>query len=146
LSPSPTFAADGLDLGRLLRFREVVNQAAQTTATFESGRAVVSSYLGLRSEVQHILQEQGLQELREEVERLFPPIDEPEPYDPFLQTDTGTAILVAANEALLKLRMLAGWIQGLIDEQTLERRLQLEAEAKVRAEAKPPTGFAGSST
>jgi hypothetical protein len=36
---------------------------------------------------------------------------------------------------------LAGWGQGLMDEPTLERRLQLDARERARLESKPPTGF-----
>ena len=49
----------------------------------------------------------------------------------------------AASEALISLRRLEGWIQGLIDEQTLEQRMRVDAEEKAKWEAKQPPGFRG---
>ena len=46
-----------------------------------------------------------------------------------------------AKEAQGLLRQLAGWIEGLVAEQTFEQRIQAEAAERVRQEKKPPTGF-----
>ena len=39
------------------------------------------------------------------------------------------------------LAQLAGWVDGLIQERTLQARIAADAEARVRAEKKPPLGF-----
>lgn len=48
---------------------------------------------------------------------------------------------VAAQRAAILLKALAGWIDGMIAEQTLEARIQAEAAERVRKERRPPTGF-----
>jgi hypothetical protein len=47
----------------------------------------------------------------------------------------------AAEEAQMRLRLIGGWIQGLINELTLAERMRLEAEASAKFAAKPATGF-----
>jgi len=124
--------AHQFDLGRLLRVRAMVT-AAQVEATDKAGLALVRAYTGLVAEMNLVLSE-GTEELREEFARIFTPIQEPAPLN-------ARMMAVQATEAFVKLRQIGGWIQGLIDELTLDERLRLEAEAKVKAENQPPTGF-----
>jgi len=81
-------------------------------------------------------------DLRDEFTRLFPELPEPPDYDPnevfFKLERTEGELTQATADALLNLRLLGGWIQGLIDEQTLERRIRAEAEERAK---RPPTGF-----
>jgi hypothetical protein len=117
----------------------MVTELAQTDATKESVRALLRAYSRLRGELLLILKPDALGELRAEFERLFPALGDP----PLVDQATGRpldAFQLAdwASEAKLGLKQLQGWIQGLIDELTLERRLQLEAEAKAK---RAPTGF-----
>ena len=133
-------ATQGLALGRLLRMRAMVMEAAQIEATFHAGGALVRAYLGLRDEMLRILEPEALAELREEFERLFPVVREPRSISRSMPNLTRAQQAEAASEAQLSLRKLQGWIQGLIDELTFEERLRLEAEARV-AQANRPMGF-----
>lgn len=130
------------ELGKLLRMRNMVTAAAQVEATHDSARALVRAYLGLRDEMLVVLEGESLDDLREEFERLFSPIEEPREVNVAIH-HTITAAAALAAEAQVGLRRMEGWIQGLIDEQTLEQRLRMEAEEKAKLESKRPTGFAG---
>ena len=115
-----------------------VMQAAQIEATYQAGGALARAYMNLRSEMLLILQPQELADLRAEFDRLFPVVDAPPPYTPVLPETTAAGLSEAMTSARVGLAQLQGWIQGLIDELTLEKRLQLEAEAKAK---RAPTGF-----
>jgi hypothetical protein len=120
----------------------MVTQAAQVEATYQAGGALVRAYLSLRAEMRRILAPDALAELREEFERLFPLLEEPPPFSPgALPQTTAARLAEGAHEAQLGLRRLQGWIQGLIDELTLEERLRFEAEARVAQASHPQTGF-----
>ena len=127
-----------LDLGKLLRLDEMVTQAAQTEAVRDSAAALVHAYTGLRTEMLDLLQTEPL---REEFERLFQPMDEPEPFHHLRAVDDQVRLASTAEEALIRLRLVGGWIKGLIREMTLGEQMRLDAEARARHETKPPTGF-----
>src|SRR5687768_10927406 len=113
------------DLGKLLRMHGMVSRAAKMETAFQAGGALARAYLGLRDEMLLVLS--GA--LREEFERLFPEMEVPEPHNPVFDVHvSGTRLTEAAMEAQLHLRRLEGWIQGLIDEMTLEQRLRMDAE------------------
>jgi hypothetical protein len=135
---SPT---QSLDLGRLLRMQAMVMQAAQTEATYQAGGALVLAYLRLRAELLKILEPEPLAELREEFARIAPHMEFAPPFSPLLAAETSAKLADAAHQAQTNLRVLQGWVQGLIDELTLEQRLRLEAEAKAAQANRPPTGF-----
>ena len=137
----PSNTTQSLDLGRLLRVQAMVTESAQTEATYKAGTALVRTFMGLREEILLIMRGDELEPLRGECNRLFPPMGNPPPFDPATGAETTKYLEAAAGEALLNLRKLGGWIQGLINELTLERRLRLEAEAKVAQASRPPTGF-----
>ena len=137
----PSKTTQSLDLGRLLRMRAMVTAAAQTEATYQAGIALVKAYLNLRGEMLKILEPETLGQLREECARLFPHMEFPPPYSPTLPLDTSAKLADAAHQAQTNLRILQGWIQGLIDELTLEQKLRFEAEAKIAQASRPPTGF-----
>src|SRR5579875_381755 len=129
-----------LDTGRLLRLRAMVTAAAQTEATHLAAKALVNAYRSLCGEMLFVLEGDELAGLNGEFRRLFPPL--PEPPQVFTAVpDTVAQVAAVAAEAQMGLRRMEGWIQGLIDEQTLELRLRLEAEEKAKLEAKPKTGF-----
>jgi hypothetical protein len=130
-----------LDLGRLLRVDEMVTQASQTEAVRDSAAALVHAYLGLRDEVLGLLEPEDLRELREEFERLFEPLDDPGPFREMRAVEDQMRLAAVAEEALMRLRQIGGWIKGLIRELTLEDTMRLEAEAKARLASKPPIGF-----
>jgi len=79
-----------LDLGRLLRVQAMVTEAAQTEATSKAGVALVRAYMSLRAEVMLIAQGEGLDELREECNRLFPILDYPSPFNVSFPQETLT--------------------------------------------------------
>jgi len=93
--------------------------------------------LCLREEMQRVVEDAGLANLRVEFDRLFPTVDAPPPYSPALPESTRAKLAAAANEAQLGLAKLHGWIQGLIDEQTLDERMRVEAEEKAKLEGRP---------
>jgi hypothetical protein len=120
----------------------MVTEAAQTEATYHAGIALVRAYMGLRNEMSLILEGEGLESLREESDRLFPSLPEPEPFKiGFDPINSQAKLLAAANEALINLRQLGGWIQGLINELTLEQRMRLDAEERAKLQSRPATGF-----
>lgn|SRR5262249_41488707 len=118
----------------------MVTQAAQMEATAAAASALVNAYNRLIDEIIQIFEGDDLKALHDECRRLFPPIEEEVPWDAGSFGGQARAAVLAA-EAQMGLRKLQGWVQGLIDEQTLSERLRLEAEAKARLETKPPTGF-----
>ena len=124
-----------LDLGRLLRVQAMVTEVAQTTATFRASNALVRAYLRLREEIIGALAEaEGLEELRAEAERLFPILDE-------ASRNNQGRMEEATAAALINIRQIGGWVQGLIDEQTLERRMRMEAEERAKLAARSAPGF-----
>jgi hypothetical protein len=70
-----------LEIGRLLRLRAAVMKAAQVDATYEAAPALIRTYNSLREEMEQIFQPEGLEDLRGELERLFPPMYEPSGLD-----------------------------------------------------------------
>lgn len=116
-------------------------EAAQIEATHESVGALVKAYSSLRDEMLLLLKDAGLNDLCEEFARLFPVILMPAQEVIAAWPNTFLEAAARATEAQLGLRKMGGWIQGLIDEQTLEMRLRLEAEEKAKRESKPATGF-----
>jgi hypothetical protein len=130
-----------VNIGRLLRVQAMVTEVAQTEATYKAAGALVRAYLSLRAEVILIMAAEELSDLRGEAMRLFPEIGEPAPFTSAGQPQSHEVLETAATEALSRLRQLGGWIQGLINELTLDQRLRLEAEAKAKLEAHPGTGF-----
>jgi hypothetical protein len=133
-------APSNLDLGRLLRVQAMVRES-QVEATHAAADALVRAYLSLREEMHTILASEDLKELQLEFQRLFERMDDPVPFIPLLNVETGAKRESAAYEALVNLRKLSGWIQGLIDELTFEQRLRIEAEEKAKAANRPGVGF-----
>lgn len=113
--------------------REMINEA-KTELGARGAAAIIAAYERLRGEMLALITESGLDELRSEFERLFPPaVSAPGDIRGFP---------TRAADASLKTAMMHGWIQGLIEEQLLDQTIRAEAEAKVRLEGRPPTGFA----
>ncbi|MBD0347929.1 MAG: hypothetical protein ICV59_02135 [Thermoleophilia bacterium] len=119
----------------------MVTTAAQTEATYQAGGALVRTYLRLRDEMLEILGQPGLDQLRNEFNRLFPILEEPPGSLGPSDSVPNQRLAEAAHEAQLSLRRLQGWIQGLIDELTYADRLRAEAEAKAAQAARVQTGF-----
>jgi hypothetical protein len=130
-----------IDLGKLLRLDEMVMQAVQTEAVRDSAAALVHAYMSLRDEMLTLLDAGEQRELLDEFERLFKPLDDPPRFSPVLAVESQVKLATAAEEALMRLRLVGGWIKGLIREATLEQTMRIEAEAKAKLTAKPPTGF-----
>jgi len=124
---------DDLDLGRLLRLRAMLS-AAQIEPTADAGRALVRAYNNLVIEGSGVLTRASA-ELKQDYERLFPPLEEPDDHL------NATRMAQGAAEASLKIRLLGGWVQGLIDELTMDQRMRMEAVEMAKVGTKPPTGF-----
>jgi hypothetical protein len=134
---------DSLGVGKLLRLQGMVNAAAQTEATRDSATALVRAYMRLREEIHVAVESDQTAELQMEFERLFPPLEEPGSFSPALAVESHTRLAAAAEEGRIHLSQLGGWIQGLIEERTLQERMRLDAEARAREAAKPKPGFTG---
>jgi hypothetical protein len=94
----PTTETPGLDLGRLLRIHAMVMEATQVEPTHQAGEALAGAYLGLREEMQHVLEDAGLANLRVEFDRLFPTVDAPPSYSPALPESTEAKLAAAAKK------------------------------------------------
>ena len=88
-----------------------------------------------------MLKTAGLDELHSEAFRLFQPLESPAPFRQQWAVVDQVRLASTAEEALIRLRLLGGWIKGLIRELTLEQTMRLEAEAKARVAAKPLNGI-----
>jgi hypothetical protein len=128
-----------LALGKLLRVRGMVIAAAQVEATHFAAGALARAYVGMRGELLAALQPNSLSELRDEFERLFEPLEIPEPFNRFV--GNAEQLAQVAVEAQLSLRRLEGWIQGLIDELTLDQKMRMEAEETAKLASKIKPGF-----
>jgi len=130
---------DSLDLGRLLMLRSAItgltgNEKVQPP----DAPSLTEGYRRMRSQVAVLV---GDSDLRGEFDAMFPDL-------PAFNGDASprgnliawhTKATAAATEAQRLLDQLAGWVGGLIDEQTLPERIQAEAMARVKAEQ----GFEG---
>jgi hypothetical protein len=108
------------DVGRLLRLKGTI-EAHQPGE--RPGQGEVQAYMRERDEVVAAVDDS----LRDELDRLFP-------------TELATAGQpwgAQAQEAVMLMNRLAGWVGGLIEEAILQQRI--EAEARERAKQ---TGFA----
>jgi hypothetical protein len=116
--------------------------AASVSPDASAAHALTESYVRLRREVSELAQELGL---GEEFAAVFPEVAVAEPPTASLAGNLGRQfnldLQAEAKRASTLLGQLAGWVQGLIDEQTFEQRIAAEAEAKATLAAKPPTGF-----
>lgn len=88
---------------------------AHSEVTHKAVLALVAAYNGLRSEMLSLLQSS---ELEAEFAALFKPLDE-----------STSGLDVTAATALLKLKMMGGWINGLIEGETFEQRMRADAAA-----------------
>jgi hypothetical protein len=129
-----------LDLGRLLRLRGMVLAASQTDPTAAAAQALVNAYNAIQRDLVDAL----TGELSQEFQRLFGLLVDP-PAPGVVLREIALRREASAADALTRLRLLLGWIQGLIDEQTLETQLRMEAEEKAKLGSKPPTGFGANS-
>jgi hypothetical protein len=139
---------NGIELGPIIRIKETLTAAADAVKPDETAaHALTESYIRLRGEALRIVEEGGLPE--EEFVNTFPEIELAPLPDP--STHPRQVLKQAAqNEALAKqasslLKQMAGWFDGIFVEQTLERRLEMEAAERVKQEQKKPPGFASSS-
>jgi hypothetical protein len=71
----------------------------------------------------------------------LPPVEGPRNNDPFEVQSALQAGKVGARTAQAMLAQLAGWIGGIVRSMTLERQMELNAEAAAKLAAKQPPGF-----
>lgn len=133
--------SNAFDLGHLLRLRETIRSAAgDGTADGIAAPGLTASYMRLRAEVVVLVADSPL---AEEFSRTFPDVDIIEvKAGPAAAQRLALSAAHSAQEAQGLLRQLAGWIEGLVAEQTLQERIRAEAVERVRLDTKPATGFA----
>ena len=132
-----------IDLGRLLRLKEMIASAAGVDpANATSVYALAKSYGRLRAQVAATVEGSSLEQ---EFEGAFPSADQVGrlPQEPQMLRSGGITHSQVARDAQALLAQLAGWVEGLIAEQTLERRLELEATERVKQERRQSPGFQG---
>lgn len=132
-----------LDLGRLLRAKNMIGSAAAAVpADASSARALTESYERLRRAIRELVDGEGLEE---EFDQLFPEIeiaDAPSAVTTRSSLQRSVQLEGEARRATALLQQLSGWLDGMIQEQTLEQQIQANAEAYARQQNRPPTGFA----
>lgn len=131
-----------VDLGQLLRLKQMIDAVAGVAPNVTSASTLVDGYNKLRASVQETAV--GLR-LEEEFTSHFAPLDSPPTYDPGLAGRLAVRSAQSAEEAAVRasamLQQLAGWVDGLVAERTLDARIKAEAEARVAAETTNPIGF-----
>jgi hypothetical protein len=124
-----------MDLGQLLRLKGRVDAAATVTEPDGSAApALTESYMRLREQILKML-DGG--DLSAEFNESFPEIEivgSPgrHPRDVALAQMAHT---VDARRAQTLLAQLAGWLDGLIQAETYEQRMRIEAEEKAKRQA-----------
>jgi hypothetical protein len=125
------------DLGKLLRLKQTADAAAQVAPTPRSASVLQESYNRVRTAAGALASELGLDE---EFNTLFRElgfiVHEPRGLADSMERQNNEENQVAAETASSMLAQLAGWIDGLIAEQTLEARIRAEAEARAQQESK----------
>ena len=108
-----------------------------------SAHALTDSYARLRAGALLLMEEND--DLKQEFLSTFPEMEVtpgPEqgmPLDKFVMR--GASDEIAAQRAAALLSQMAGWFEGIVAEQTLERRLELEAQERIKQERRIPPGF-----
>ncbi len=131
----------GLELGHLLRLKGQVDAATQTTPDGFAASALVESYNTCRDQIVGALEEG---DLLEEFAASFPELPaavEPESNFPYNVNKAAQANKGLAQRAQVSLARLAGWLDGLIAEQTLEQRMRIEAQETAKLARRQPPGF-----
>jgi hypothetical protein len=109
-----------------------------------SAHALTHGYLNLRTQILDAVRGSSLEA---EFILSFPEFTPADPPDMRAAGNLGRQqhadIDAFGRRAKMLLGQLAGWLQGLIDEQTLEQRLKFEAEARIAHEQRR-TGFSAS--
>jgi hypothetical protein len=100
-----------------------------------SAHALSDGYMRLRNQIGTILDG----DLSDEFNAAFPEIQVPQ-LGPGSPSRT-IALTPQARRSQALLAQLAGWLEGLIAERTLDQRLRYEAEERVKLERRKPPGF-----
>jgi hypothetical protein len=131
-----------LELGPLLRLKAMTDEAASSLEPESaSAPAFTEAYNRLRAAVRELVDKTPIEG---EFLNFFPEIEQVSvslSQHPREAVREMVRFESAAKQARLLLGQLAGWVDGLIQEQTLERRLRLEAEERVKQERKQAPGF-----
>jgi hypothetical protein len=83
----------------------------------------------------------GNSSLANEFLQLFPVLERLNPFNPNFPQETTVKLKAGAAAALVHLKQLGGWLQGLIDELTYEQRMRVQAEENAKQAARPGVGF-----
>ena len=123
------------DLGRLLRLKTSIAAAAQGDKVEPADApSLTNGYRRMRAQVAELV---GGAELEAEFNEMFPEIPEFQGSSgpgPRGLIDWHTEATTAGTNAKRLLEQLSGWIEGLIEEQTLAERIQAEAAERVKQE------------
>lgn len=132
-----------LDLGELLRLRGMIESAASSVEADGNGApALTESYSRLRGLTRDYVEAYGLN--IDEFDPAFPEVEVveyPEHEHPRRLAARDRTYAPRAKQAQALLGQLGGWVSGLIEELTLEQRMRLEAEERVKQERRQPPGF-----
>jgi hypothetical protein len=129
-----------IDIGALLRLKATLEAVASLEPTDGAAEGLTNSYFRLRAHALAVVQSTDLPEA--EFLALFPVIEIARMPSNLDEAAWQSAKLESAAKAAHSLtRQMAGWFDGVIQEATLERRLELEAKERIAQERKPPTGF-----
>lgn len=131
---------NNFDIGRLLRLKSSIAAAAQGSKVEPADApSLTSGYRRMRGQVVELI---SGGELEAEFNEMFPEIPEFQGASgpgPRGLIDWHTEATTAGINAKRLLEQLSGWIEGLIEEQTLAERIQAEAAERVKREK----GFEG---
>lgn len=126
---------NNFDVGRLLRLKGSITTAAQGDKIEPADApSLTSGYRRMRAQVAELV-DGG--ELEAEFNEMFPEIPEFQGSSgpgPRGLIDWHTEATTAGTNARRLLEQLGGWIEGLIEEQTLAERIQAEAAERVKQE------------
>jgi len=127
---------DGIDVGRFVRLVGAIRAAidsADPGLAAVAGNALAQTYSRLRAEARNLVPD----DRRDELDRVCPET---------LQATGGSRMLLQAarfNAARSALSILAGWLQGFVDEARMAMEARAYAEARVKEERgvgfKPPS-------
>jgi hypothetical protein len=120
----------------------MVESAAAGEANGYSAPAFTQSYVRLRGQVAQLVTGTSLEE---EFAGAFPEIEQVEipkgRNDPAVLSMQKSALAPQAHRAQALIGQLGGWLTGLIDEQTLQQRIEAEAAVRIKQERRQPPGF-----
>lgn len=128
-------------LPRLLRLRGMVARSVPSDGaklTFEDAAGLADAYIRLREPVRTFAIGLGIEGTEFDAE--LPELDRPG--DPYTRPELLMKLASEAKHAAVRLRSLAGYVEGLIEAVVLEEQITMEQVQAAREAARQPPGFA----